>query len=82
MKEKYSGPPIELAFVNCALHIKVNASSKASRFSTNLNPSPNPDPNQVNARGKASRFGKMTKPLISQISGSVTSGEVLATMGP
>ena len=58
MKEKYSGPPIELAFVNCALHIKANAS------------------------GKASRFGKMTKPLISQISGSVTSGEVLAIMGP
>lgn len=56
--EAYDGPSIELAFVNCSLHLKVNA------------------------KGKASRFGKQTKALISGISGSVVSGEVLAIMGP
>ena len=56
--ERYTGPQIELAFVNCALHIKVDAN------------------------GKASRFGKQTRPLIWNISGSVMSGEVLAIMGP
>ena len=36
----------------------------------------------MNAGGRASRFGKQSIPLIRNISGSVTSGEVLAIMGP
>ena len=54
----HDGAPVELAFIDCKLTLKVNS------------------------KGKASAFGKEEKVLIRNVSGKVSSGEVLAIMGP